>query len=178
MSCSLSFLFIIKLFLQSYSKKNSYNLNSLLLTVYMFYLQVENMGRVNYGPYIFDRKVSATLPLLSCSVCVDHGCIGFYCWSVTSFEIQGILSPIQIDGITLRHWKMYPLALSSLDILPKLQLITQIPYAGASKMSIHGDSEKILQESSCCSNGNSLHSNSFASSERVRRLILMQLWSL
>lgn len=84
------------------------------------YILVENMGRVNYGPYIFDRK--------------------------------GILSPIQIDGITLRHWKMYPLALNSLDILPKLQLITQIPYAGASKMSIHGDSEKILQESSCCSN--------------------------
>lgn len=84
------------------------------------YILVENMGRVNYGPYIFDRK--------------------------------GILSPIQIDGITLRHWKMYPLALSSLDILPKLQLITQIPYAGASKMSIHGDSEKILQDSSCCSN--------------------------
>lgn len=84
------------------------------------YILVENMGRVNYGPYIFDRK--------------------------------GILSPIQIDGITLRHWKMYPLALNSLDILPKLQLITQIPYAGASKMSIHGDSEKILQDSSCCSN--------------------------
>lgn len=82
------------------------------------YILVENMGRVNYGPYIFDRK--------------------------------GILSPIQIDGITLRHWKMYPLALNSLDILPKLQLITQIPYAGASKMSIRGDS--ILQDSSCCSN--------------------------
>ncbi|XP_066366539.1 beta-galactosidase 8 [Miscanthus floridulus] len=85
------------------------------------YILVENMGRVNYGPYIFDRK--------------------------------GILSPIQIDGITIRHWKMYPLALNSLDNLPKLQLITQIPYVGASKMSIHGDSEKNLQESSSYSNG-------------------------
>jgi hypothetical protein len=97
---------------------------------------------------------------------------------VTSSEIQGILSPIQIDGITIRYWKMYPFALNSLDNLPKLQLITQIPYVGASKMSIHGDTEKNLQESSSYSNGKSLHSNSSASSERVRQLILMQLWYL
>ncbi|KAJ1263835.1 hypothetical protein BS78_09G217200 [Paspalum vaginatum] len=84
------------------------------------YILVENMGRVNYGPYIFDRK--------------------------------GILSPIQIDGVTLRHWKMYPLTFNSLDKLPKLQLITQMPDVGVSKMSIHGDSEKKLQESSFSSN--------------------------
>ncbi|KAL6618872.1 hypothetical protein ACP70R_034011 [Stipagrostis hirtigluma subsp. patula] len=59
------------------------------------YILVENMGRVNYGPYIFDRK--------------------------------GILSPVHIDGITLRNWKMYPLSFNVLDNLPKLQLITQMP---------------------------------------------------
>ncbi|CAL4902048.1 unnamed protein product [Urochloa decumbens] len=85
------------------------------------YILVENMGRVNYGPYIFDRK--------------------------------GILSPIQIDGITLRHWKMYPLTFNSLDNLPKIQLITQMPDVRASKVSIiHGHSEKKLQESSFYSN--------------------------
>lgn len=94
--------------------------------------------------------------------------IGFYGLSVTTFEIQGILSPIQIDGITLRHWKMYPLTLNSLDSLPKLQLIMQLPYVGASKVSIHGDSEMNLQELSCYSNGKSLYSNSSASHERAR----------
>lgn len=48
-------------------------LSGLLLTsVYTFYLQVENMGRVNYGPYIFDRKVSIVLPLASHSIFIDH----------------------------------------------------------------------------------------------------------
>ncbi|OEL35585.1 Beta-galactosidase 8 [Dichanthelium oligosanthes] len=85
------------------------------------YILVENMGRLNYGPYIFDRK--------------------------------GILSPVQIDGITLCHWKMYPLTFNSLDNLPKLQLISQMPDFRASKVSIiHGDSEKKLQESSLYSN--------------------------
>ncbi|RLM98017.1 hypothetical protein C2845_PM06G00660 [Panicum miliaceum] len=85
------------------------------------YILVENMGRINYGPYIFDRK--------------------------------GILSPIQLDGITLCHWKMYPLTFSSLDNLPKLQLITQMPDVRASKESvIHGHSEKKLQESLFYSN--------------------------
>jgi hypothetical protein len=31
------------------------------------------MGRVNYGPYIFDRKVSIALLLASCSIYIDHG---------------------------------------------------------------------------------------------------------
>jgi beta-galactosidase len=85
------------------------------------YILVENMGRTNYGPYIFDRK--------------------------------GILSPIQLDGITLCHWKMYPLTFSSLDNLPKLQLVTQMPDIRASKESvIHGHSEKKLQESLFYSN--------------------------
>lgn len=84
------------------------------------YILVENMGRVNYGPYIFDRK--------------------------------GILSPIQIDGIALNYWKMYPLTFNSLDNLPKLQLITQMPDVGTSKMSIHGDSKNKLQKSSFYSN--------------------------
>jgi hypothetical protein len=37
-----------------------------LTSIYTFFLQVENMGRTNYGPYIFDRKVSITLPPASC----------------------------------------------------------------------------------------------------------------
>ncbi|KAK3138147.1 hypothetical protein QOZ80_5AG0365160 [Eleusine coracana subsp. coracana] len=78
------------------------------------YILVENMGRVNYGPYIFDRK--------------------------------GILSPVQIDGIALRHWKMYPLPFNAVDSLPKLQLIGQLPEVRASKASIHGDPKKKLQE--------------------------------
>ncbi|TVU20442.1 hypothetical protein EJB05_36650 [Eragrostis curvula] len=76
------------------------------------YILVENMGRVNYGPYIFDRK--------------------------------GILSPVEIDGIALHHWKMYPLSFNALDNLPKLQLISQMPDVRASKVSVHGDSEKKL----------------------------------
>lgn len=86
------------------------------------YILVENMGRVNYGPYIFDRK--------------------------------GILSTVQIDGITLHHWKMYPLSFNALDNLPKLQVITQMPDVRASVVSIHGDSEKKLQELSFYSNEN------------------------
>ncbi|KAL6851717.1 hypothetical protein ACP4OV_020281 [Aristida adscensionis] len=78
------------------------------------YILVENMGRVNYGQYIFDRK--------------------------------GILSPVQIDDITLCHWRMYPLSFSALDKLPKLQLITQVPNITASKVSIHGDSQNKLRE--------------------------------
>ncbi|CAN6359341.1 unnamed protein product [Urochloa humidicola] len=94
------------------------------------YVLVENMGRVNYGSYIFDRK--------------------------------GILSPIQIDGITLRHWKMYPLTFNSLDNLPKLQLVTQMPDAWASKVPvIHGHSEKKLQESSFYSNAPEFYEGHF-----------------
>ncbi|GJN15072.1 hypothetical protein PR202_gb01961 [Eleusine coracana subsp. coracana] len=78
------------------------------------YMLVENMGRVNYGPYIFDRK--------------------------------GILSPVQIDGSALHHWKMYPLPFNAVDNLPKLQLISQLPEVRASKASIHGDPKKKLQE--------------------------------
>ncbi|KAK3134968.1 hypothetical protein QOZ80_5BG0413010 [Eleusine coracana subsp. coracana] len=78
------------------------------------YILVENMGRVNYGPYIFDRK--------------------------------GILSPVQIDGSALHHWKMYPLPFNAVDNLPKLQLISQLPEVRASKASIHGDPKKKLQE--------------------------------
>jgi beta-galactosidase len=75
-----------------------------------------------------------------------------------SFEIQGILSPIQLDGITLCHWKMYPLTFSSLDNLPKLQLVTQMPDIRASKESvIHGHSEKKLQESLFYSNESNLN---------------------
>jgi beta-galactosidase len=49
---------------------------------------------------------------------------------------------------------MYPLTFNSMDNLPKLQLITQMPDVGDSKVSIvHGDSEKKLQESSFYSNG-------------------------
>ncbi|CAN6327462.1 unnamed protein product [Urochloa humidicola] len=94
------------------------------------YILVENMGRVNYGSYIFDRK--------------------------------GILSPIQIDGITLHHWKMYPLTFNSLDNLPKIQLITQMPDARATKVSIiHDHSEKKLQESSFYSNAPEFYEGHF-----------------
>jgi beta-galactosidase len=73
-----------------------------------------------------------------------------------NFEMQGILSPVQLDGITLHHWKMYPLSLNALDNLPKLQLISQLPNVRASKVSVHGDSKKKLQELSLYSNGKSL----------------------
>jgi len=55
---------IFKLFLRS---------DLLLTNICTIVLQVENMGRINYGPYIFDRKVSITLPLASCSICIHHG---------------------------------------------------------------------------------------------------------
>ena len=115
--------------------------------------------------------------------------ISFLCWLLPSFEIQGILSPIQIDGVTLHHWKMYPLTFNSLDNLPKLQLITQMPDVRASKVSvIHGHSEKKFQESSFYLNGKSPHSNNSAScfpqkpktsasSKMFRRLICMHIWS-
>jgi len=45
----------------------------LLTNIYTIVLQVENMGRINYGAYIFDRKVSITLPFASCSICIHHG---------------------------------------------------------------------------------------------------------
>lgn len=85
------------------------------------YILVENMGRVNYGPYIFDQK--------------------------------GILSPVEIDGITLRHWKMYPISFNSLGNLSKSQLIMQMADARASKMSIHGDSQNKLRDLSFYLNG-------------------------
>ena len=104
-----------------------------------------------------------------------------------SFELQGILSPIQIDGVTLCHWKMYPLTFNSLDNLPKIQLVTQMPDVRASKVSIiHGHSEKKFQESSFYLNGKSPHSNNSASSfpqkpktsassKMFRRLIYMHI---
>jgi len=58
----------------------------------------------------------------------------------------GILSPVQIDGSTLYHWKMYPIAFNSQDNLPKLQLITQMPGDRASEASINGGSEKEITE--------------------------------
>jgi hypothetical protein len=82
---------------------------------------------------------------------------------------------------------MYPLTFSSLDNLPKLQLVTQMPDIRASKESvIHGHSEKKLQESLFYSNGKSPYSNNSASSfpqkpktsassEMVSHLICMQL---
>uniref|UniRef100_A0A0A9D3N5 BGAL17 n=1 Tax=Arundo donax TaxID=35708 RepID=A0A0A9D3N5_ARUDO len=110
------------------------------------YILVENMGRVNYGPYIFYRK--------------------------------GILSPVQIDGITLYHWKMYPLSFNAPGSLPKLKLITQIPDVRGSKASIHGDLEKKLQELPFYSDSKSLHSVNSASCEMNRQLIPMQSCSL
>uniref|UniRef100_A0A452ZPD9 Uncharacterized protein n=1 Tax=Aegilops tauschii subsp. strangulata TaxID=200361 RepID=A0A452ZPD9_AEGTS len=75
---------------------------------------VENMGRVNYGPYIFDQK--------------------------------GILSTVEIDGVTLHHWKMYPLSFNLLDNLSKFQPIQQITDARASKVSSHGGSQTKLRD--------------------------------
>ncbi|VAH21963.1 unnamed protein product [Triticum turgidum subsp. durum] len=75
---------------------------------------VENMGRVNYGPYIFDQK--------------------------------GILSTVEIDGVTLHHWRMYPLSFDLLDNIPKFQPIQQITDARARKVSIHGDSRNKLRD--------------------------------
>ncbi|PVH62072.1 hypothetical protein PAHAL_3G198700 [Panicum hallii] len=113
------------------------------------YILVENMGRTNYGPYIFDRK--------------------------------GILSPIQLDGITLCHWKMYPLTFSSLDNLPKLQLVTQMPDIRASKESvIHGHSEKKLQESLFYSNEPEFYEGHFhidSESEIKDTFILFRGWN-
>jgi len=54
---------------------------------------------------------------------------------------------------------MYPLTFNSLDNLPKIQLVTQMPDVRASKVSIiHGHSEKKFQESSFYLNGKSPHS--------------------
>ena len=55
---------IFKLFLRS---------DLLLTNIYRIVRQVENMDHINYGAYIFDRKVSITLPLASCSICIHHG---------------------------------------------------------------------------------------------------------
>ncbi|XP_003568002.1 beta-galactosidase 8 isoform X1 [Brachypodium distachyon] len=80
------------------------------------YILVENMGRVNYGPYIFDLK--------------------------------GILSSVEIDGVTVRHWKMYPLSFDALGELSKFQPIQQITDARASKVPIHGYLQSKFRDSS------------------------------
>ncbi|CAM0954269.1 unnamed protein product [Alopecurus aequalis] len=84
------------------------------------YILVENMGRVNYGTYIFDQK--------------------------------GILSSVEIDGIILRHWKMYPLSFDAMDNLSKFQPIQQITKA-INSVPIHGDLQNKLQISSLYRNG-------------------------
>ncbi|XP_006654711.1 beta-galactosidase 8 isoform X2 [Oryza brachyantha] len=78
------------------------------------YILVENMGRVNYGPYIFDQK--------------------------------GILSSVEIDGVILRHWKMYPILLTALSNLSEFQPLMQMTGDQASKVSIYGDSENMLHD--------------------------------
>uniref|UniRef100_A0ACD5U0X7 Uncharacterized protein n=1 Tax=Avena sativa TaxID=4498 RepID=A0ACD5U0X7_AVESA len=85
------------------------------------YILVENMGRVNYGPYIFDQK--------------------------------GILSSVEIDGITLRHWKMYPLSFDAPGNLPKFQPIQQITNARNCEVPIHAYSQNKLRASSFYRNG-------------------------
>ncbi|EMS49254.1 Beta-galactosidase 8 [Triticum urartu] len=103
------------LYVSEYQGKGPYSILSIP--------KVENMGRVNYGPYIFDQK--------------------------------GILSTVEIDGVTLHHWKMYPLSFNLLENLSKFQPIQQITDARASKVSSHGGSQNKLRDLSFYLNGKS-----------------------
>jgi beta-galactosidase len=67
--------------------------------------------------------------------------------------MQGILSSVEMDGITLLHWKMYPLSFDALGVLSKFQPIQQITNGRNNKVLIHGDAKNKLRASSFYRNG-------------------------
>lgn len=98
------------------------------------------MGRVNYGPFIFDRKVKVIMMMLL---------LKFDCnWLISSQLVQGILSSVYLDGNRVQGWKMFPIPLHNLNEVPTYNPITQ---ASDSAFSVISASRKrLMYKSGMC----------------------------
>ncbi|KAI8020319.1 Beta-galactosidase 8 [Camellia lanceoleosa] len=118
------------------------------------FILVENMGRVNYGSFIFDRKVLDTIVFVcksarassnegleiveTCSVQLKGGLsrrkmhLGGELLDLVEGEskcIWGILSSVYLDGKILKRWKMFSVPFQNLNEKQKVNPIIEIAYS-------------------------------------------------
>lgn len=102
------------------------------------------MGRLNYGPYIFDQKVNIILGwLLSaddatpCNFRKVLNCI------FDSLLFQGILSSVYIDGRPLSKWRMLAVPLHNLNEDQKINSIVPNVHANILKAPARSARKKL-----------------------------------
>ncbi|THF94274.1 hypothetical protein TEA_023425 [Camellia sinensis var. sinensis] len=120
------------------------------------FILVENMGRVNYGSFIFDRKVSDTILFVrkSARASLNEGLeivgqsletsqgegglsrrkmhLGGELLDLVEGEskcIWGILSSVYLDGKILKRWKIFSVPFQNLNEKQKVNPIIEIAYS-------------------------------------------------
>ncbi|CAH2049146.1 unnamed protein product [Thlaspi arvense] len=104
---------------------------------------VENMGRVNYGKFLFDRKVEVRwrvkgVSWKSCKhdLVLDHYKMGWVRLEVVWIEeeikrvvVEGILSSVYVDGKSLHGWKTFSVPFQNLNDKQKVNPIINFSFS-------------------------------------------------
>lgn len=116
------------------------------------------MGRLNYGPYLYDGKVKPFVKQKLSSLFLNYlshlhpnnqifSCLSLLIVESTISEFlarffQGILSSVFLDGRILHKWRMYTMPFTNLNEVPKFSPSILAAYTGL----ISTSSRKRLKE--------------------------------
>lgn len=93
------------------------------------------MGRINYGRYLFDRKVNSPMQTFFLFISTSEEINGLILQLIfLACFLQGILSSVYLDNSVLHGWKMIPIPFNNLNEIPRVDSFYHIAHSGLHKI--------------------------------------------